>query len=163
MLRPFRADLQNLEFLFLSEEIVQVANRGQINLRTGEERLHADIDDETAFHAALDRAFDQIAFLVILLDAVPGLLEFSLVQADGRDVLFILHLFKIDFQHVAGLDSVPFLAQLGFVDEGLRLEANVQKNAFVILLGHATVDDLVFIDVRVSALLQQILHGGHVF
>ena len=37
-----------------------------------------------------------------------------------------------------------------------------EENAFVILLGHATVDDLVFIDVRVSALLQQILHGGHV-
>ena len=159
----FRTDLQNLEFLFFAEEIVQIANSTQINLRARQERLHADIDDKATFHTALDRAFDQIAFLVILLDAVPRLLEFSLVQADGRDVLFVFHLFKIDFQHVASLDGVPFFAQLGFVDEGLRLEANVQKNAFVILLGHATVDDLVFIDVRVSALLQQILHGGHVF
>ena len=158
----FRTDLQDLEFLFLAKEIIQVANSAQINLRARQERFHADIDDQATLHAALDCAFDQIAFLVILLDAVPGLLEFSLVQADGRDVLFVFHLFKIDFQHVAGLDSVPFLAQLGFVNEGLRFEANVQKNAFVILLGYATVDDLVFIDVCISAFLQQILHGGHV-
>src|SRR6266568_3071282 len=68
-------ELDDLELELLADELVEVPHRADVDLRPGQERLHADVDGEAALHAPDDDALDEL---------VDGHLPFGLV-ADVDD------------------------------------------------------------------------------
>lgn len=69
----FLVDLDNLEFHGLVNEYIVVADRANIDLRTGKERLDSEyVNDHTALGAALDITLDDFIFLKSLVDAIPA-------------------------------------------------------------------------------------------
>ena len=55
----------------LADELVEVADRAQVDLRAGQERLDADVDRQAALDARDDDAVDQLVALGGGRDVVP--------------------------------------------------------------------------------------------
>ena len=68
-------ELDDLELVGLADKLVQVANRAEVDLAAGEERLHAaaDGDGEAALHALADCPFDELVALARARDLIPDL------------------------------------------------------------------------------------------
>jgi hypothetical protein len=68
-------ELDDLELVGLADQLVQVADGTQVDLRAREEGLHAaaDGDREAALHALADGAFDELVRLAGVRDLIPDL------------------------------------------------------------------------------------------
>src|SRR5207237_531777 len=68
-------ELDDLELVGLPDQLVQVADRSEVDLRTREERLDAalDGDREAALHALADGAFDELVAFARAGDLIPDL------------------------------------------------------------------------------------------
>ena len=66
-------DLDDLHREALADKLFGIANRMKINLRAGEERLHADVHHHSALDAAEDTAFDHLLVLEVAFKFFPDL------------------------------------------------------------------------------------------
>ena len=85
-------ELDDLELVGLADQLVEVADRAQVDLRAGEERLHAaaDGDREAALHALADGAFDELVALARGADLVPDLHLVGLLLGEGDQAVVVL-------------------------------------------------------------------------
>ena len=64
-------DLEDLGTNLAADELADVAGATDIDLRSGEEDRHADVDEQAALDLTHDLALDDVAFLGGLDDAAP--------------------------------------------------------------------------------------------
>src|SRR5215469_446336 len=64
-------EFENAAFDFAVLPCFQVVRRTEIQLRSGKERTHSNIDDQAALDAVDDLARERLAFLIRALNAVP--------------------------------------------------------------------------------------------
>ncbi len=97
--------LDDRNFDGLALHAIQVADRAQVNLRAGQERVRAmDIDREAALDAVDDDCLDRLLLVVGLLDFFPGMDALRLLEGEV-DVAFLgLALGAHDLDLVAGLE-----------------------------------------------------------
>ena len=107
MLPRFLLNLMTLKRWRLADERVQVAHRAQVDLRAGEERLHAaaDGDREAALHARADGAFDELVALAGAGDLVPDLETVGLLLGEDAEAVFVLAALEEDVDLVAFFDA----------------------------------------------------------
>ena len=109
----------------LADQPLQVAHRPEVDLRTGQKGLEADIDSEAALGLGHHDAFDGLVVLVSFDQFVPDLdlVRFFLGQDDVAVV--VLHPLQVDFDLIADGQVLAALGELGLMDQSLGFEADV--------------------------------------
>ena len=84
-------DLDDLEVYRLTDELIVIMDRLDIDVAAGEESLDAkDVHDHTALRAGLHIALDDLVLLESLADAVPGLESAGLLVGKHELALLVL-------------------------------------------------------------------------
>ena len=175
MLPRFLLNLMTLNSVRLADERVEVAHRAQVDLRAGQERLHAaaDGDREAALHARADDAFDQLVALARGGDLVPDLEAVGLLLREDAQAVFVLAALEEDVDLVARLDPdrAVGLRELVERDHSFGLVADVDDDVVLADVDHAAFDDVAFFDVfvleglfeqcREALLLVVVVLSGH--
>src|SRR5262245_9960447 len=163
----FLVNLQDPDFDLLVPEAVEVADRANVDLAAGQERLNApDVDAEAAFYPIRHARDDVRALLVSLLDLLPRLHAHG-VGARKLHVAFgVFELFDVDVDFIARVDrNLLAVLELADRDDALRFETDVDDDVLVGDLDDAAFDDLALADlaaVRLFVLgenLSEILHA----
>ena len=91
-------ELDDLELVGLPDELVQVADGPEIDLRAGEERLHAaaDGDRQAALHALADGPFDELVALARGRDLVPHLHLVRFLLGKRDEAVVVLAALDVD-------------------------------------------------------------------
>jgi hypothetical protein len=99
-------ELDDLEPVLLADERVQVAHRAQVDLRAGQERLHAaaDGDRQAALHPRADRPFDQLVALARAGNLVPDLEAVCLLLGQHAQAVLVLPALQENVDLVALFD-----------------------------------------------------------
>ena len=161
-------DLQNFALDETADVIANVRRATDVDLAGRQENIDADIDQQTAFDFARNRAGDHLALLHGIHDIVPldQLLGFATAQTDHAvrvvgQAQFILHLFDQDFDRVANhgriFVGVPFMQW----DRAFALETDIDKCRFVVHADYAAIDDLV--DIKFLLGIKQTDELGGIF
>src|SRR5690606_37055309 len=147
-------ELDDLELIGLAEQLVDVGNATQRDLRSRQERVDAH---QVHHHATLDLlhqgALDRLVVLVRLADLLPHPHEVGLLLRKDDRALLVLEMLE---EH---LDLVTNLEVLGLLElvEGnrtLRLEADIEDDRVVGDAQHLLLDDLALGDLRHRPLVQ---------
>ena len=134
-------DLQDLEIVFLANEIVHVLHRADIDLAAGEERFDAaQVDDDTAFDAMLHETLDDAAFAVFRRNLLPGLDGVRLDEADAGHVTFVFNFFQEHIHFVADLDFFP-ITEFGSRNFTFRLVTDIDQDRVRTLFNDLAVHD----------------------
>ena len=140
---------------FLAAQRVEVAHGTHVDLRSGQERAHADVDGEPALDALDDAADDDLALGVGLLDLVPNLHLLGFFAREDDVAFTILGALEQHVDDVAGLhgDLAVLVEELADGDDAFGLVADVDDDFRRGDLEHRALDDLAFRDVAEAAIV----------
>src|SRR5499426_3474137 len=112
----FLVNLQDPDFDLLVPEAVEVADRANVDLAAGQERLNApDVDAEAAFYPIRHARDDVRALLVRLLDLLPRLHSHGVGARKLHIAFGVFELFDVDVDFIARVDR-NLLAVLDLAD-----------------------------------------------
>ncbi len=86
---PLLVDLNDLEIVGVVDVLGEVLGCADINLRSGQEGLDSDVDQQSAFDDGLDFASDGAAFVADGQDSLPILFEFSFFLGEHDHALLV--------------------------------------------------------------------------
>ena len=105
-------DLDDAHAELLPAQRVEVAHRPHVDLRSRQERAHADVDGQAALDPLDDAADDDLALGIGLLDLVPDLHLLGFFAREDDVAFAILGALEQDVDDVAGLDGdLPALVE----------------------------------------------------
>jgi hypothetical protein len=146
-------ELDDLEFVALPQQLVDIGHPAQRDLRPGQERVHPH---HVHHHPALDLlhqgAFDRLIALVGDADLLPHPHEVGLLLREDDRALLVLQVLQEDLDFIAFLGNVLELVQR---DRAFGLEADVQDDRVVGDPEHLGLDDLAFGDRGHGALVHR--------
>ena len=92
---PRLVEFDDLEIELLTQELVEVLDLSNVDLRTGQERFNAkQIDDDATLDAALQPAANGIAGIVGILDLVPHTHEVGFLLGQDNPAFEVLHVLQ---------------------------------------------------------------------
>ena len=140
--------LDDLELELLAEQLVDVRNAAERDLRSREERVDAhEVDDHAALDLLDQRAFHRLIGLVRDADLLPHAHEVRfLLRKDDRAFL-VLEVLEEHFDFVAGLE-VRVVLELFERNAAFGFEADVEDDHVVANLEHLALHDLALVDRR---------------
>ena len=123
-------DLDDAHPQFLAAKRVEVANGTHVDLRSGQERAHADVDGEAALDPLDDAADDDLTLGVGLLDLVPDLHLLGLLAREDDVAVAVLGALEQDIDDVPRLhgDLTGLVDELVDGDEPFGLVADVDDH-----------------------------------
>ena len=136
--------LQDLERLRQVHQRLDVADRTDVDLRTGQEgHGGVEVDGEAALDAAEDHAVDAVARFEFLLELVPGGLAAGAVAAQHGLALRILDAVDEDFDFVTDLQVglLPRGGEFAQRDAAFALQPDVDDGEVVFDCGDGALDD----------------------
>src|SRR2546428_629255 len=162
-------ELDHLELELLADQLAATADRPQVHLRPGVERLHPHADREPALHAPDDGPLAEVVSLARGGDLVPDAHLVGLLLGEDDHARVVLarleqHLHRIAHLHVGLAADEPEL-----LDGNLALALVPDVHHCVVLgeLDHAAADDLVLLQLaalRGALALEGLFeHGGEIF
>src|SRR3982751_455861 len=152
-------ELDDLELELLAEQLVDVRNATERDLRPGQERVDAhEVDDHTALDLLDQRALDWLIVLVGETDALPHAHEVRLLLRQDDRAFLILEVLQQDLDLIADLEVREVLELLEW-NTALRFEADVEHDHVVADLEDVGFDDLALVDRRHGA----VVHLHHRF
>src|SRR4029078_9427959 len=100
-------ELDDHELVGLPDQLIEVPDGPQVDLRSWEEGLHAaaDGDREAALHALADGALDELVRLAGVRDLIPDLHLVGLLLGEGHEAVVVLAALDEDVDLVARLDG----------------------------------------------------------
>jgi len=102
-------DFDDLEIVGISNELLEILWRHNVDLGCGEECLHAHIDSEAAFDGAADFAFDEAVALENSDDFFPILALGCLLFGENDHALVIFEAFEKNLDFVAEFNGFGFV------------------------------------------------------
>jgi hypothetical protein len=149
-------DLDDAHAQFLPAQGIQIPHRPHVDLRSRQERAHADVHGEPALDAFDDAADDHLAFLVGLLDLVPDLHLLGLLTREDNVSLAILGPLEQHVHAVARLrgDLAGLVDELFDRNDAFGLEADVDNDFGGRHLDDGALDDLAFRDVAEAGIVK---------
>src|SRR3990172_7356716 len=108
---PPRVHLDDLHLHDLADELIEIADRLYIDLRTGQERRHADIHRHAALDLRNDRALHGRTGLVRAVQNVPDLHVLRLLPREQQVAVRIFPRLKIHFELITWLYVPEFLGR----------------------------------------------------
>ena len=151
---PHLVDLDDLDRNGTADEGVEVADRLDIHLRTGQEGVDAvQVDHEPALDAADDAAVDDLVIVVLVHEAFPGAQEVDLAAGHQHVAVGVFGRFQEE------LDLVPFAVLLDvdkFLDgdQAFTLEAHINHHVGRSDFQNAPGDDFLFLELREAGLIE---------
>jgi len=140
--------LDHPELELLSDELLQVGNLAQGDLRAGQEGIDThDADDESALYALDHRSAQDGAVVIGGLDVRPDLVEVGLLLGDGHPPVGIFEALDEDV-HLEALHYLLVLAELGDGNDALALVSDVDDDLVADLLEDRAGDDAPHLDLR---------------
>ena len=124
---PVLVDFDDLEVVGVADELREILRRDDVNLRRGQKRLDADVDDQTALDDGLDLAVDRAAFVANGEDALPVLLELRLLVREDDGAFLVFELLDEDINLVADLDGLDVFKFVGG-DDAFAFVADVHQH-----------------------------------
>ena len=97
-------DLDDAHAQFLSAQRVEIADRPHVDLRSGQERAHADVDRQPALDPLDDAADDDLPLDVGLLDLVPDLHLLGFFAREDDVAFAVFGALEQHVDDVAGFD-----------------------------------------------------------
>ncbi len=129
-----------------AEEIVDVRDATQRDLRPGEERVDAhEVDHDAALDLLDEDALDRLVGLVRDADPLPHAHEVGLLLRQDDRALAVLEVLEQDLDGVAGLE-VRHVLELLERDRALGLEADVEDDEVLADLEDRRLHDLALFD-----------------
>src|SRR5450759_2962398 len=101
---PILIDFDDLEFVGVAHVLREILGRGHVNLRRGQKRLHADVDDQSAFDDGRDLALDRAALVANRKNLVPVLFELGFFLGQNDHAVLVFEFFNQDIHQIADLD-----------------------------------------------------------
>ncbi len=150
-------ELDDLELELLAHHLLEVANRPQIDLRAGQEGLHADVHGEAALDPRDHDSVDGLVGLVGPADLVPDQQAIGLLLREHDATAVVLGLLHQDVHGVPRLDENRplFVHEFPGGHEALGLEAHVDLDVVLVDRQHRAADDVTLLDAR-DALLEEL-------
>ena len=102
-------DFDDLEIVGISNELLEVLWRHDVDLGCGEESLHTHVDGEAAFDGAADFAFDEAVALENSDDFFPILALGCLLFRENDHAFVIFEAFEENFDFVAEFNGFGFV------------------------------------------------------
>src|SRR5712664_1078081 len=148
-------ELDDLELVLLADQLIEIADRTEIHLRTRQERLHPDVDGEAALHPADDGALDELVALARGRDLVPDAHLVGLLLGEDDHPGIVLTGLQEHVDLVADFDVGLALEKAELLDGDLAfaLVADVDDRVVLGDLDHAALDDLVLLQLAFSVAL----------
>ena len=142
-------DLDDAHAQFLPAQRVEVADGTHVDLRSRQERAHADVDRQPALDPLDDAADDDLALGVGLLDLVPDLHLLGFFAREDDVAFAIFGALEQHVDDVAGLDGhlAVLVEELADADDAFGLVADVDDDFRRGHLEDRALDDLAFRDV----------------
>ncbi len=138
--------LDDLEVVALSKEVLDVRDPAQSDLGPREEGVHAhEIHGDAAFDLPDQHAFHRSVGLVGLLDLLPDPEEVGLLLGENDHTFLVLQALQEDLHLLVGLDLLRVL-ELVLGNRALALEAKVQNHRGIGDPEDPGLDDLPFLD-----------------
>lgn len=144
----FFVELDDFEFVALSDQFVEVTNRAEVDLGAGEEGFDADIDGEAAFDTLNDDTFDDLVFFAGFGDLFPDLELVSFFFGDTAMAVVVFEDFDEDIDLIAGFDRERFavVAEFAKRDLAFGFEADIDKNFVFFDFDDGAAYDSAFLD-----------------
>src|SRR5712671_1275684 len=150
---PFLVNFNDLEFVSVADETRQILRRSHVNLRRGQERLDADVDDQPALDDGRDLALDDAAFVADGQNVVPVLFELRLLVREDDGAFLVFELLDEDINQVADFHGLQ-IDEFAAGDDAFAFVADVHED-FVL----AKFDDGAFDDFALGKTRGALLHG----
>ena len=149
-------DLDDAHAQFLAAQRVEVPHRPHVDLRSRQERAHADVDGQPALDALDDAADDHLAILVGLLDLVPNLHLLGLLAREDDVALTVLGPLEQHVDRVAGLrrDLAGLVDEFFDRNDAFGLEADVHDDFSGRHFDDGALDDFAFRDIAEAGIVK---------
>src|SRR4030095_9065461 len=155
---PAALELHDLGAARLADHAGQVLHRPQVDLRAGQERLHADVNAQTALDDFHHPALDPRARFIGLGHGVPHLDLVVLVLGEDDEPLGILLGLEVDLDLLAHLRHDAVSVELLDGDRAFALVAHVHQHLAGADVDDAAADDLALFElVGTRAFLEPVL------
>ena len=138
-------ELDDLELEDLAFEVGRIADRTDVDERTGKERADIlDLDRETTLHAAIDDAGDDLLIIERLFETRPGAGTLGLLARQAGLTRAVFHGVQRHFDFVAGLalDLATLILELVDRDDGFRLQPGIDDDVVLADLDDKRHEDL---------------------
>ena len=148
MLRRRLFSLMILNSKVWPDQVFDIGNATQRDLRAGQERVHAhQVDRHAALDLAGERARHLLVGLVGFLDLLPDAQEVGLLLGQDDDAFAVLQILQEYFDFIAGLQLIGIL-ELVPRDRAFALEAHVEDDRCISNAQYARLYDLAFFNRR---------------
>src|ERR1039457_2390338 len=154
-------DLDDLEFVAVADERLEILRRDHVNLRRRQKRLDADVDDHPALDDGLDFAHDAAAFVANGKDALPVFLELCFFVREDNGAFLVFELLDEHVNFAADLDGVE-VNKFIVGNDAFAFVADVHEDFLGTDFDDDAFDDLALSD-EFAALFQGLFHGEHNF
>jgi hypothetical protein len=158
---PALVELDDAEARLLADQLVEVADRPEVDLRAREERRDADVDLEAALDPPGDDALDHGGLVVGLLDVDPDAALVGAPLGEQREAVVAFLLVDEDVDLVPDL-HLPLAAderELVDADHAFGLEADVDDDVVALHGDDRPADDLALTDFVGDRLREQVGEG----
>ncbi len=138
-------ELDDFAVEIFADEIVEIGNLPQRDLRPGQEGVDAEqLHDESALDAVIDAGAHGLAVVVRVLDVVPRLDEVGLFLREDDEAVLVFHLLEVDVEYVPLRDRFD-VRELRDGDRTLALEPDVEDDLVARHLVDGSLDDVAFL------------------
>src|SRR5690606_16387190 len=139
---PALVELDDLEVVRLADQVLDVRDPAQRDLRPRQEGVHPhEVDGDPTLDLAREHPGNGAAVLVRLADLLPDAQEVGLLLREDDHAVLVLEVLEVDLDLVARLQGVGIL-ELVPVDRALALEADVEDDRLVGDAEDPRLDDL---------------------
>jgi len=143
---PLLVELDDLELVGLPDQLIQVTDRPQVDLRPRQEGLHAaaNRDRKATFDSLADGALDELVAFARGGDLIPHLHLVGFLLRKRDQAVVVLTALDVDVDLVAGLDRrLPLrVGKLVQGDDALALAADVDDDVVTLNGDDRAFDDL---------------------
>src|SRR5262249_24104169 len=134
------------ELVGLTDQLIEVPDRAEIDLGARKERLDApaDRDGQAALHALTDGAFDELVRLAGVRNLIPHLHLVGLLLGEADEAVVVFTALDVDVALVAGFPrgDAAGIRELAQGDDALALAADIDHDVVAAYLNDGTADDL---------------------
>ena len=153
----FRVDLDDLEVVRLTDVLIQILGGLNVDLRSGQERVDTDADDETALDFRLDATGEDCAFLTVGENLFPVLLLLGLVVGDYGIAFAVFEFFQQNFDFLTYLDVVD-VDKFAYRHDTFALAADVDYDFVLADFDDFALDYRALFEFGKTAVSQQFFH-----